>query len=101
MVFVISTFWLLAGLTWPSLNSQLSQQIPPNAQGELQGGVASLASLAAIVAPPVMTQLLANFSSPPGFYFPGVSFVVSAALVMLSLFLLTRSMRKVVPATVT
>jgi DHA1 family tetracycline resistance protein-like MFS transporter len=87
MVFVVSTIWVLAGLTWPSLNAILSQQIPPNAQGELQGGLTSMGSLAAIVGPPVMTQLLAA-ASTPAFFFPGAPFVLAGALVMCSLMLL-------------
>ena len=86
---------LLAGLTWPSINSLLSQQIPPNAQGELQGGLTSLGSLAAIVSPPVMTQLLA-LSSTPSFYFPGAPFVLSAILVLTALLLLRKAASKLV-----
>ena len=92
MMFAIATIWLLAGLTWPSINSILSQQIPPNAQGELQGGLTSMGSLAAIIGPPVLTQLLAS-SSTPSFYLPGAPFLLSGALVFLSLVLLRNAAR--------
>jgi DHA1 family tetracycline resistance protein-like MFS transporter len=87
MMFALMSLWLLAGLAWPSLNALVSRQIPPNAQGELQGGLTSLGSLAAIVSPPVMTQLLA-YTSSSHFYLPGAPFLLSAILVMLSLSLL-------------
>jgi MFS transporter, DHA1 family, tetracycline resistance protein len=92
MMFVIAAFWLLAGLAWPSMNALLSQQVPPNAQGELQGGLTSLGSMAAIVGPPMMTQLLA-YASTPSFYFPGAPFVLAAMLVMVSLTLLRNAAR--------
>jgi len=92
MMFVIAILWLLAGLAWPSMNALLSQQIPANAQGELQGGLTSLGSLAAIVSPPVMTQLLAA-TSTPAFYFPGAPFILAAVLVMCSLMLLSKAAR--------
>jgi MFS transporter, DHA1 family, tetracycline resistance protein len=97
MMFAIATLWLLAGLTWPSINALLSQQIPPNAQGELQGGLTSMGSLAAIIGPPIMTQLLAS-ASTPSFYFPGAPFVLSAGLVMLCLVMLINAARAHVAA---
>jgi MFS transporter, DHA1 family, tetracycline resistance protein len=97
MLFVVATIWLLAGLAWPSINALLSQQIPANAQGELQGGLTSLGSLAAIVGPPVMTQLLA-YASTPKFYFPGAPFVLASVLVLVSLLLLRNNTRAAVRA---
>src|SRR6185295_4375935 len=35
---------LLQGLAYPSMNAIMSKQVPPNEQGELQGGVASMMS---------------------------------------------------------
>jgi DHA1 family tetracycline resistance protein-like MFS transporter len=95
MLFAVAIIWLLAGLTWPSLNALLSQQIPANAQGELQGGLTCLGSLAAIVSPPMMTQLL-SYASTPSFYFPGAPFLLSAVLVLCSLMLLRKASRALV-----
>jgi DHA1 family tetracycline resistance protein-like MFS transporter len=63
------------------MNALASQQIPGNAQGELQGAVASLYSLSAIVGPPLMTQIFGAFSrgSAP-VYFPGAAFLTAALL---------------------
>ena len=69
----------------------MSQQVPANAQGELQGGVASVGSLAAIVGPPLMTQLFGHFSSDTAsVQFPGAPFLAAAALSLLSAALLYR-----------
>ena len=74
--------WLLGSLAYPSMNAVMSRQIPANAQGELQGGVASLFSLSAILGPPLMTQLFSHFSrSDAPVYFPGAPFIAAAILV--------------------
>lgn len=75
--------WLLGSLAYPSMNAVISRQIPANAQGELQGGVASLFSLSAILGPPLMTQLFSHFSrSDVPVYFPGAPFIAAAILVV-------------------
>ncbi|HET9447637.1 MAG TPA: TCR/Tet family MFS transporter [Steroidobacteraceae bacterium] len=83
--------WGLAAMSWPSLNALMSQQIPANAQGELQGGLASLSSLAAILGPPLMTQLFGAFSDTAGaVYFPGAPFFAAALLALASAIILLR-----------
>jgi DHA1 family tetracycline resistance protein-like MFS transporter len=63
------------------MNALASQQIPANAQGELQGAVACLYSLSAIVGPPLMTQVFGYFSSRAApVYFPGAAFLTAAGL---------------------
>ncbi len=49
----------LTGLVFPSVNAILSARVDASNQGALQGGLASLASIAAIVGPLAMTQALA------------------------------------------
>jgi DHA1 family tetracycline resistance protein-like MFS transporter len=83
--------WGLAAMSWPSLNALMSQQVPANAQGELQGGLASLSSLAAVLGPPLMTQLFGTFSDSAGaLYFPGAPFVAAALLALASAIILLR-----------
>ncbi len=75
------TFASLMGLAYPSMNGLMSRQIPATAQGELQGGVASIYSLTAILGPLVATQLFGYFTSAAApVYFPGAPFVCSAVL---------------------
>jgi DHA1 family tetracycline resistance protein-like MFS transporter len=77
--------WGMAALSWPSLNALMSQQVPPNAQGELQGALASLSSVAAVLGPPLMTQLFGKFSEPAApVHFPGAPFLAAALLAMAS-----------------
>ena len=71
--------WALAGIGGPALNSIMSKQVPASEQGELQGAVASVGSLISIVAPLLMTNLFAYFTSGRAFiYFAGASFLAAA-----------------------
>jgi MFS transporter, DHA1 family, tetracycline resistance protein len=73
--------WFFGAIVMPSTNALLSHRVPANAQGELQGAVASLFSLASIVAPPLMTHLFGTFSSPSArVRVPGAAFFAAAAL---------------------
>jgi DHA1 family tetracycline resistance protein-like MFS transporter len=94
MVFPIILLWFPASLVYPSINALMSSLIPADSQGELMGGVASLASLSAIIGPPIMThtfELFTGAGSPVPF--PGASFALSAVLVMASLVLFLRASR--------
>src|SRR5262249_48191019 len=45
----------LQGVAYPSMNAVMSKKVPPNEQGELQGGLASMMSLSTIAGPILMT----------------------------------------------
>jgi MFS transporter, DHA1 family, tetracycline resistance protein len=92
MMYAFLVAWLLAGLVQPSLMGLMSRQIPANAQGELQGGVAGLYSLSAVLGPPLMTQVFGYFSSERArVHFPGAAFLCAAALALAGLFLFVRA----------
>ena len=64
----------------------MSRRVPDDAQGELQGMLASLTSLTHVIAPLVMTQTFAHFSSSTApFYLPGAPFLLSALLMLLAI----------------
>jgi DHA1 family tetracycline resistance protein-like MFS transporter len=81
-VFTIIFLSALQGLVWPSMNALLSQMTDASHQGALQGGMASIASVAAIVGPLAMTQALA-FGAEHGE--PGGAFLLAAVLVLCGL----------------
>jgi DHA1 family tetracycline resistance protein-like MFS transporter len=58
-VYAIIVFSALQGLVYPSINALLSRMTDASNQGALQGGMASLGSVAAIIGPITMTQALA------------------------------------------
>src|SRR5262245_56703841 len=82
---------MLQGLAYPSMNAIMSKQVPPDQQGELQGGVASMMSLTTIIGPVIMTQTLGRFADLDApVYFPGAAFMLAAALALLSLTVVLR-----------
>lgn len=81
MMFAWLATWMFGALVMPVTNAVMSHRIAPDAQGELQGAVASLFSLSAILGPPLMTQLFGRFSSPgAAVRFPGAAFVAASLL---------------------
>ena len=95
MMYAWMVCWLLAGLVYPSLNAVMSQQVPSNAQGELQGAVACLYSLASVIGPPMMTHLFGYFSSDKSsVHFPGAAFLTAAILVVVCAVLFVTAVRR-------
>jgi len=95
MMFIFLIPYCLGGICGPALQSIISAQVPPNEQGELQGGLTSLISVTSIIGPPLMTNIFAYFtgSSAP-FYFPGAVFVMGALLTAMSTFFAMKSLAK-------
>ncbi len=86
--------WLLGGIVYPGMNALASHRIAADAQGELQGAIASSFGLASIVGPPLMTQLFGHFSAPGApIAFPGAAFACAAALALATLPILRRALR--------
>ncbi|KPA20149.1 Tetracycline resistance protein, class C [Shimia sp. SK013] len=70
----------------PALQGIMSRRVSDDAQGELQGISSSLTSLAHILAPLVMTQTFAYFSSDHAIlYLPGAPFLLAALLMVFSI----------------
>lgn len=95
-------FFSLGAIAMPALQGTLSQAVPDNAQGELQGVLGSLSSLSMILSPVIMTQTFAHFSrQDAGLYLPGAPFLL-AALIMgfaLILYITDKSARQIQNAT--
>ena len=99
LIYACLTFASFTGLAYPSMNALMSRQIPSSAQGELQGGVASLYSLTAIIGPLMMTQLFGYFTTTRApVYFPGAAFAFAALLTVASIALFARATRAAKPA---
>jgi DHA1 family tetracycline resistance protein-like MFS transporter len=83
MMFAWLATWFFGAIVMPSTNALMSHRVAANAQGELQGAVASLFSLSSIVGPPLMTQLFGRFTAPDApLHFPGAAFFAAALLAM-------------------
>ena len=88
--------YALGGFAGPSLQGILSNQVPANMQGELQGVLTSLISFSAIIGPPVMTQSFSYFSSSGALYVPGAPFILGAFLSILALIIGVKTLGQVV-----
>lgn len=76
-VYAVLLVGSLMGLVYPSLNAILSSRVDAANQGALQGGMASLASISAVVGPLAMTQALAAGAEHG---WPGGAFLLAAVL---------------------
>ncbi len=93
MMFAFLVPYCLGGISGPALQGIISSQVPPNAQGELQGALTSLMSLTLIVGPLVMTNLFSFFTGKHApLYMPGAPFFAGAFLILVSLLLCYRSL---------
>ena len=89
----------LGGLVYPALQSLMTAEVGRDEQGELQGSVSSLVSLAAIVGPLAMTQAFAYFSAfDAPVHLPGAAFVLAAVLATGALLLFRRAVATTSPA---
>lgn len=103
MMFAWLATWFFGAIVSPTTNALMSHRVASDAQGELQGAVASLYSLSSIAGPPLMTQLFGRFSAPNApVHLPGAAFVAATLLAMTSFaiyWLATRESR--IPSAVT
>ncbi len=87
--------YCLGGIAGPALQGYMSNSVPANEQGELQGGLTSLVSLSTIFGPLVMTWSFYYFTKPGApFQFPGAPFAIGAVLMLLSAILAVLSFKK-------
>ena len=95
MVYAVIFLSALQGLVWPSLNALLSRMTDASHQGALQGGMSSIASIAAIIGPLAMTQALA-FGAERGE--PGGAFLLAFVLVAFALLIVVLGVARKLPS---
>lgn len=92
MLYVAMVPGALAGIVGPTMATITSSQVGSSQQGELQGGLSSLMSLASIVSPPIMTLTFGLFTGKDAIvYFPGAPFMLSVFLTLLAFVLFLRT----------
>ena len=95
MMFAFLVPYCLGGIASPALQSILAGHIPPNEQGELQGALTSMMSLTTIIGPPIMNNLFSYFTKDSApVYFPGSFFLLGAILMLASVFIAWKVLRK-------
>ncbi len=94
MMYAFTVIYCMGGIAGPALQGIMSGIVPPNAQGELQGGFTSLMSLTSIFGPLIMNSLFAFFiSSEAPSYFPGAAMMLGAVLTLISALLARRTLK--------
>lgn len=95
MMYAISILFVSAGIAGPAIQGYISDHVPQNEQGQIQGGITSVISLTSIIGPLVMTSLFSYFSRKDVHpYFPGAPFILSAILATLALIITSLYFRK-------
>ncbi|CAN5293859.1 tetracycline resistance MFS efflux pump [soil metagenome] len=95
MMYAFSVVYCFGGIAGPALQGIMSGAVPPNAQGELQGGFTSLMSLTSIFAPVVMNSyLFAYFTATGNPYFPGVAMLLGAICILIAAVLARRTLKR-------
>ncbi|WP_426667866.1 TCR/Tet family MFS transporter [Mucilaginibacter sp. McL0603] len=99
MMFAFLVPYCLGGIAGPALQGYMSNSVPANEQGNLQGGLTGLMSLSAIFGPLSMTWAFHYFTGPnTPFIFPGAPYAIGAVLMLISAILAVLSFKKNKPA---
>lgn len=85
----------IAGLSFPAMQQMMSERISEDAQGELQGAIASAISITSIFGPVMMTTTFSTFADADGIYFPGAPFALSAVVGIAATAVLVWNLRRV------
>lgn len=95
MVYAVCAGTALAGIAMPSLQSIVTNHAPADAQGELQGSLISLGSLAAIFAPLLYTWLFTKFTGEAAVAeIPGMPYLVAGGICALCAPVLLLALRR-------
>jgi len=74
------------GFVHPALTALMSRAAPEDAQGELQGGIASLQSIGLIIGTVFFTQVFGWFMQPnPWIVSPGIAYFIGGTMMALTL----------------
>jgi len=100
MMFAFLVPYCLGGIAQPSIQATMAGHVPPNEQGELQGALTSVMSIAAIIGPLVMNNLFYYFTHQDApLYLPGAPFLLGSVLMLCSCGLAYQVLRIKKPAT--
>lgn len=95
MMFLFLLPYCLGGIAGPALQAVVTQKVPANEQGEIQGTLTSLMSASAIVGPPLMTNTFYYFThNEAPFIFPGAPFILGGILMLLSTIVAVFTLKK-------
>jgi DHA1 family tetracycline resistance protein-like MFS transporter len=95
MMFAFLIPYCLGGISGPALQSVITENVPANEQGEIQGTLTSLMSVTSIIGPPLMSNVFYNFTNKnAAVHFPGAPFVLGGILMLFSAIIAFYSFKK-------
>ncbi|WPV00735.1 TCR/Tet family MFS transporter [Mucilaginibacter sp. cycad4] len=95
MMYVFMVPYCLGGISGPSLQGMITSTVSAKEQGELQGSLTSISSLAVIIGPLLMSSVFHLFTHRnTSTYFPGAPYILGAVLMLIAVFLAIRSFKK-------
>ena len=99
MVYVAIAIGALQGFIQPSIAALNTRTVDARSQGELQGAVQSMSSVASIVGPPLYAEIFARFSGPhAALRLPSMPLFLASAFAVLALFLFLMGAKRSRPA---
>ena len=81
-------------ITHPAMQAMMSNHVPANEQGKLQGVITSMQSLTSILGPIIMGGLFDYFTSEGNPYIPGAAFIAGTVLILTAWVIAIVSMKK-------
>ena len=94
-VYAMVTTALITTMQDPAIRQELSARVPEDSQGELQGGLSALISVAMILSPVIYNGLFSLTAGvDPVVRFPGSPFLVAAGISVIALLFYGRSSRR-------
>ncbi len=95
MMYAITVVYCMGGIAGPALQGIIAGEVPPNAQGELQGAFSGVMSITSVVGPLFMNSVFAWFVSERApVYFPGAAMLLGALLTVMSCLLTYRTFQR-------
>ncbi len=95
MMFAFLVPYALGGIAGPAIQGFMTNEVPRNEQGELQGALTSLMSLSSIFGPWFMTWIFYYFTnSHAPLYLPGAPYFIASVLMLFSVLLAVYSFKK-------
>lgn len=84
IIYLVIIFSSIFFVGQPALQSLAARQVPGHEQGEFQGTLVSLTSLASILNPLIMTGVFGIFSDQSGLYIPGMPYFIASGISLLT-----------------
>ena len=82
------------GMTFPAMQQIMSSRVAEDAQGELQGAVASTMSITSIFGPLIMTNTFSAFADDEGLFFPGAPYFLAGVFSLVAIGLASWNLAK-------